>query len=42
MWLYQVVAIIDLDCAVESGFDDTDQRHLESLAALLSDACDWS
>lgn len=37
----QVVAIIDIDCAVEGGFDAEDQESLERLAALLSDACDW-
>lgn len=37
----QVVAIIDIDCAVVEGFDQEDQRYLEELAGLLADACDW-
>lgn len=37
----QVVAIIDIDCAVENGFDETDQLHLEGFAALLAEGCDW-
>lgn len=39
---HQVVAIIDIDCAVENGFDEVDRNHLESLAAILSDVCDWA
>lgn len=38
----QVVAIIDIDCAVKSGFDKQDQASLEELARVLSAACDWS
>lgn len=37
----QVVAIIDIDCAVEEGFDEEDQRKLEELADVLRDSCDW-
>ncbi|PNS16645.1 hypothetical protein CAC42_4609 [Sphaceloma murrayae] len=37
----KVVAIIDIDCAVENGFDEEDQRHLEALAELLASACDF-
>ncbi|KAF2774210.1 GAF domain-like protein [Teratosphaeria nubilosa] len=37
----KVVAIIDIDCAVENAFDQVDQKHLEDLAALLANACDW-
>ena len=37
----QVVAIIDIDCAVVDGFDAEDQHHLEALAKLLTEACDW-
>ncbi len=37
----QEVAIIDIDCAVENGFDEIDQKYLESLAGILADACDW-
>ena len=36
-----MVAIIDIDCALESGFDEVDQRYLEQLAELLAAACDW-
>lgn len=39
--LCQVVAIIDIDCAVENGFDAEDQQALEQLAVVLSDACEW-
>lgn len=37
----KVVAIIDVDCAVADGFDETDRRLLEELAGLLGQACDW-
>jgi L-methionine (R)-S-oxide reductase len=37
----KTVAIIDMDCAVEDGFNEDDQRYLEELAALLADACEW-
>jgi L-methionine (R)-S-oxide reductase len=37
----KVVAIIDVDCAVLNGFDETDKKHLEQLAELLSKGCDW-
>lgn len=36
-----VVAIIDVDCAVVGGFDESDKRHLQQLAELLSRSCDW-
>ena len=38
---WKVVAIIDIDCAVEAGFDSEDQKCLEQLAELLSKSCDW-
>ncbi|RFU74495.1 gaf domain nucleotide-binding [Trichoderma arundinaceum] len=37
----KVVAIIDVDCAALNGFDETDKKHLEQLAELLSNSCDW-
>ncbi|KAL1593471.1 hypothetical protein SLS59_009351 [Nothophoma quercina] len=37
----KVVAIIDIDCAEENGFDEEDQKALEELAALLAEACDF-
>ncbi|KAI3400097.1 hypothetical protein diail_4327 [Diaporthe ilicicola] len=37
----KVVGIIDIDCAEKNGFDETDKRYLEELAALLGRACDW-
>ena len=37
----QVVAIIDVDCAVKRGFDKGDQAGLERVAELLAGACDW-
>lgn len=36
-----VVAIIDIDCAVRSGFDSADAIALEKLAELLASGCDW-
>lgn len=36
-----VVAIIDIDCAVENGFDEVDKKNLEQLAELISRSCDW-
>lgn len=38
----EVVAIIDIDCAVVGGFDEVDQRFLEELAGVLGRGCDWS
>jgi L-methionine (R)-S-oxide reductase len=35
------VAIIDIDCAVADGFDETDKFYLEELARVLGAACDW-
>ncbi|KAI7784895.1 gaf domain nucleotide-binding protein [Diaporthe eres] len=37
----KVVGIIDMDCAEKNGFDETDKKYLEELAALLGRACDW-
>ncbi|PNP43912.1 hypothetical protein TGAMA5MH_04196 [Trichoderma gamsii] len=37
----RVVAIIDVDCAVLNGFDETDKKNLEQLAELLAKGCDW-
>lgn len=37
----RVVAIIDVDCAVVDGFDETDREWLEKLAGLLGEGCDW-
>lgn len=37
----KVVGIIDIDCAEAKGFDETDKKFLEELAALLGTACDW-
>ncbi|KAF2757647.1 GAF domain-like protein [Pseudovirgaria hyperparasitica] len=37
----KVVAIIDIDCAELNGFDREDQEHLEALARLLSESCDF-
>ena len=37
----KVVAVIDIDCAEEAGFDEVDQTNLEVLAAILAKACDW-
>ncbi|KAG6032876.1 hypothetical protein E4U40_005814 [Claviceps sp. LM458 group G5] len=37
----KVVAIIDVDCTVENGFDELDKEYLEKLASLLGENCDW-
>lgn len=37
----ETVAIIDVDCAVEDGFDEVDRVGLERLAALIAGCCDW-
>ncbi|KAG6037008.1 hypothetical protein E4U41_005360 [Claviceps citrina] len=37
----RVVAIIDVDCAVEDGFDALDKKYLEEVASLLGKSCDW-
>lgn len=37
----KVVAIVDIDCAVENGFDELDRKYLEELAVLLGRSCDW-
>ena len=37
----EVVAIIDIDCAVVDGFDEIDKQNLEQLADLLGRSCDW-
>ena len=39
-WL-KVVAIIDVDCKTLAGFDEVDEKELESLACLLAKSCDW-
>lgn len=36
-----VVAVLDVDCAVENGFDEVDELWLGRLAALLAGCCDW-
>ena len=37
----EVVAIIDIDCAVPNGFDEIDEEGLKGLAKILTNACDW-
>ncbi|KAI4849135.1 GAF domain-like protein [Aureobasidium sp. EXF-8845] len=37
----KVVAIIDVDCAVQDGFDDEDKKYLEELAELIAESCDF-
>jgi L-methionine (R)-S-oxide reductase len=37
----KVVGIIDVDCAVLSGFDEVDRKYLEQLAELLGRSCAW-
>jgi L-methionine (R)-S-oxide reductase len=36
-----VVAIIDIDCAELSGFDEEDKKYLEELADILSKSCEF-
>ncbi|KAM5491071.1 putative L-methionine (R)-S-oxide reductase [Microsporum audouinii] len=37
----ETVAIIDIDCAEPSGFDEVDKNGLEVLAAVLAESCNW-
>jgi len=37
----QVVGIIDVDCAILDGFDESDQAWLEKLSTLLAKSCDF-
>jgi L-methionine (R)-S-oxide reductase len=37
----KVVAVIDVDCAQEGGFDEVDKQYLERLASLVGRSCDW-
>ena len=37
----ETVAIIDVDCTLENGFDEVDKAGLERLAGLIGGCCDW-
>lgn len=37
----KLVAIIDVDCKVENGFDEVDRDYLEKLAKMIGEGCDW-
>ncbi|KAI7831462.1 GAF domain-like protein [Gamsiella multidivaricata] len=37
----RVIGVIDLDCEVTEGFDETDASGLETVAKILVAACDW-
>ena len=37
----RVVAIIDVDCVLTSGFDEIDKKWLKKLGELVGRACDW-
>ena len=37
----EVKAVIDIDCAVEAGFDEEDALFVNELAELLGKGCDW-
>ncbi|KAJ4306221.1 hypothetical protein N0V88_001017 [Collariella sp. IMI 366227] len=37
----RVVAIIDVDCTVVDGFDETDRRWLERFAKVIAEGCNW-
>lgn len=36
-----MVAIIDVDCVLEGGFDEVDRVWLEKLGGLVGSGCDW-
>ena len=37
----KLVAIIDIDCKVEGGFDEMDEYCLELLSQMLASSCNW-
>ncbi len=37
----KVVGVIDVDCAVQNGFDEEDALFVNELAELLAKGCDW-
>lgn len=37
----RIVGVIDLDCEATHGFDDVDQKYLETFAEILANSCDW-
>lgn len=37
----RLVAVIDVDSAVENTFGEVDRECLEKLATLLGEGCDW-
>jgi len=37
----RLVAVIDIDCPVKNGFDETDALYLEQLANLIGSGSDW-
>ncbi|KAM7220006.1 GAF domain-like protein [Rhypophila decipiens] len=37
----KVVAIIDIDCTQEHGFDEVDKKYLQQLADFIAKSCDW-
>lgn len=39
---WEVVGVIDVDCAELGGFDEVDKQGLEDLAKLLGECCDWN
>lgn len=41
VWWLTYASQVDIDCAEKNGFDETDKKYLEELAALLGRACDW-
>ena len=36
-----VIAVVDVDCELEQGFDELDVLWLEKLADLIGRSCDW-
>lgn len=35
------VAVLDIDCAELSGFNEKDQEELEKITTLLGEECEW-
>ena len=36
-----IVGLLDIDCVDEEGFDEEDQREIESLVRIIVESCDW-
>ncbi|KAG7737985.1 hypothetical protein KL912_003768 [Ogataea haglerorum] len=38
----RLVGVLDIDCLELNGFDEDDQRYLESLCQAISETCSWN